>query len=445
MPADVSFDLERGTRHLIRYGGTFQPFVAARAAGSFVEDASGRRVLDFTSGQMSAILGHCHPEIVEVVTEMIGRLDHLFSGMLSGPVIDLSEALGTLAPPLSKVILLTTGAEANEAALKLAKSATGKYEVVGFAQSWHGMTGGAASATYSAGRRGHGPATVGNMAIMAPNTYRPRFTHADGSLDWATELDDGFDLVDRQSTGALAAFVAEPILSSGGIIDLPDGYLTRLKAKCDERGMLLILDEAQTGVGRTGSMFAFQRDPGTTPHLVTLSKTLGAGIPLAAVLCTPDVEQAAHDAGFLFYTTHVSDPLPAAVGLRVIEIVLRDRLAERAVEAGARLAAGLRELQGRYECIGDVRGRGLLLGMEIVADRESKAPAPDLGAAITDRCFELGLSMNIVNLPGMGGVFRIAPPMTVSDEEIDAGLEILGQAMSDALDAQARPGMTAPP
>lgn len=430
MDVGNAFDPEHALRHLIRYGGTFQPFIAERASGSFVEDASGRKVLDFTSGQMSAILGHCHPEIVEVVTEMIGRLDHLFSGMLSQPVIDLAETLGTLAPPLSKVILLTTGAEANEAALRLARTATGRFEVVGFAQSWHGMTGGAASATYSAGRRGHGPAGVGNMAIMAPNSYRPRFCTPDGGLDWQTELDDGFDLIDRQTCGSLAAFIAEPILSSGGILELPEGYLPALAAKCVERGMLLILDEAQTGVGRTGTMFAFERD-GVPPDLLTLSKTLGAGLPLAAVLCTDEIEAAAHEAGFLFYTTHVSDPLPAAVGLKVIEVVVRERLAERAVTAGARLTRGLRELQDRFECIGDVRGRGLLLGMEIVADRETKRAAPELGGAITDRCFALGLSMNIVNLAGMGGVFRIAPPMTVTDAEIDLGVEILGQAMAD--------------
>ncbi len=430
MDAGRVSDHARARRHLIRYGGTFQPFIAERASGSFVEDASGRKVLDFTSGQMSAILGHCHPEIVEVVTEMIGRLDHLFSGMLCQPVIDLAETLGTLAPPLSKVILLTTGAEANEAALRLARTATGRFEVVGFAQSWHGMTGGAASATYSAGRRGHGPAGVGNMAIMAPNAYRPRFCTPDGDLDWQTELDDGFDLIDRQTCGSLAAFIAEPILSSGGILELPEGYLPALTAKCAERGMLLILDEAQTGVGRTGTMFAFERD-GVPPDLLTLSKTLGAGLPLAAVLCTDEIEAAAHEAGFLFYTTHVSDPLPAAGGLKVIEVVVRERLAARAVTAGARLTRGLRELQDRFECIGDVRGRGLLLGMEIVADRDTKRAAPELGGAITDRCFALGLSMNIVTLPGMGGVFRIAPPMTVTDDEIDLGVEILGQAMAD--------------
>jgi 2,2-dialkylglycine decarboxylase (pyruvate) len=423
-------DLERATRHLVRYGGTFSPFIAERAAGAFVEDASGRRVLDFTSGQMSAVLGHSHPEIVEVVTAMIGRLDHLFSGMLSRPVIDLAESLAELAPGMNKVLLLSTGAESNEAALRMAKMVTGGWEVVGFAQSWHGMTGAAAAATYAAGRRGHGPAPAGSMAVFAPNAYRPRFTDGDGKLDWLTELDDAFDLIDRQSAGAPAAFIAEPLLSSGGILDLPLGYLAALRAHCHDRGMLLILDEAQTGLGRTGTMFAFERD-GVMPDILTLSKTLGAGLPLAAVLTTDAIEEAAHERGFLFYTTHVSDPLPAAVGLKVVEIVVRERLAARAAEAGARLMAGLGELYGRYDCVGDVRGRGLLVGLEVVTDKETKKPSPEIGAAITRRCFELGLSMNITALPGMGGVFRIAPPLTITDDELDLGLSILDAAIAD--------------
>jgi 2,2-dialkylglycine decarboxylase (pyruvate) len=194
--------------------------------------------------------------------------------------------------------------------------------------------------------------------------------------------------------------------------------------------MLLVLDEAQTGLGRTGAMFAFERD-GIVPDILTLSKTLGAGLPLAAVLTTDEIESRAHERGFLFYTTHVSDPLPAAVGLKVIEVVARDRLAERAAVAGARLLGGLAELRERYECVGDVRGRGLLVGLEVVTDKTTKKPAPELGAAITRRCFELGLSTNITALRGMGGVFRIAPPLTITDDELDLGLAILDQAVSD--------------
>lgn len=415
-------------RHLIRYGGTFEPLIIERAQGSFVYDADGRAILDFTSGQMSALLGHGHPEIAAVVAEHARSLDHLFSGMLSRPVVDLATRLADVAPAgLERALLLSTGAEANEAAIKMAKLYTGKYEVVSFAQSWHGMTGGAASATYSAGRKGYGPAAVGSFAIPAPYPYRPRFER-DGRFDWQAELDYAFDLIDRQSSGNLAAFIAEPILSSGGLIDLPLGYLAALKRKCSERGMLLILDEAQTGVGRTGLMFACERD-GVVPDILTLSKTLGAGLPLAAVLTSAAIEDECHARGFLFYTTHVSDPLPAAVGLKVLDVVQREGLVERARVAGQRLEAGLRALQERVDCIGDVRGRGLLLGIEIVESRASRRAAPDLGAAITRECMKLGLSMNIVQLPGMGGVFRIAPPLTVSDEEIDLGLELLGRAI----------------
>ncbi|WP_342106545.1 aspartate aminotransferase family protein [Methylobacterium sp. SI9] len=422
----------RARRHLIRYGGTFAPLIIERAEGSFVYDADGRKILDFTSGQMSAILGHGHPEIAAVVADHVGRLDHLFSGMLTRPVVDLATELARLAPgDLDRVLLLTTGAEANEAALRLAKLATGGWEVVSFAQSWHGMTAGAASATYSAGRKGYGPAPTGSFAIPAPNAYRPAFLK-DSAPDWRTELDYAFALIDRQSTGNLAAFLAEPILSSGGIIDLPPGYLAALKEKCVERGMLLILDEAQTGIGRTGLMFACERDE-VVPDILTLSKTLGASLPLAAVLTTPEIEDLCHARGFLFYTTHVSDPLPAAVGLKVLEIVARDRLVARAEEAGARLAARLHALQQRFACIGDVRGRGLLRGVEIVADRATKVPAAELGDAITRRCLELGLSMNIVQLPGMGGVFRIAPPLTATDAEIDLGVDILGRAIEASL------------
>ncbi|WP_164963314.1 aspartate aminotransferase family protein [Rubrivivax sp. JA1026] len=423
---------QNARRHLVRYGGRFEPMIIERAHGSFVYDADGRAILDFTSGQMSALLGHGHPEIAEVVAEHAQRLDHLFSGMLSRPVVELATKLAGVAPAgLERALLLTTGAESNEAALRLAKLYTGRHEVVGFAQSWHGMTGGAASATYSAGRRGYGPAAVGSFAIPAPYPYRPRFERG-GVYDWQAELDYAFDLVDRQSCGSLAAFIAEPILSSGGILELPPGYLAALKAKCVERGMLLILDEAQTGVGRTGLMFACQRD-GVTPDIMTLSKTLGAGLPLAAVLTTAEIEQTCHERGFLFYTTHVSDPLPAAVGAKVLDIVARDHLVERASTAGARLQAGLQALQRDFECIGDVRGRGLLLGLELVKDRATREAAPELGAAITRECMTLGLSMNIVQLPGMGGVFRIAPPLTVSDTEIDLGLDLLRQAITRVL------------
>ncbi|MET0930461.1 MAG: aspartate aminotransferase family protein, partial [Aeromicrobium sp.] len=300
-------------RHLVRYGASFTPRIIERAAGSYVYDRAGTPILDFTSGQMSAILGHSHPEVVAAVTGSMSTLDHLYSGMLSPPVVDLARQLtDTLPDSLSRLLLLTTGAESNEAAIKMAKLYTGRYEIVSFDRSWHGMTSGAASATFSAGRRGYGPPLPGNLTLPTPNAYRSPFRRADGSYDWEAELAYGFDLVDQQSVGSLAACLVEPILSSGGIIEPPLGYLRRLKEMCVERGMLLIVDEAQTGLGRTGTMYAFERD-GVVPDLLTLSKTLGAGLPVAAVVTTDEIEAVCHDRGFLFFTTHVSDPLAATV------------------------------------------------------------------------------------------------------------------------------------
>ncbi|MGN8023878.1 aspartate aminotransferase family protein [Phyllobacterium sp. 22229] len=421
-------------KHLIRYGGAFDPVIIEYAKGSFVYDADNRAILDFTSGQMSALLGHSHPKIVSAVQKQGEKVAHLFSGMLSRPVVQLAERLATLAPGLERTLLLSTGAEANEAAIRMAKLVTGKHEIVAFSKSWHGMTGAAVSATYSAGRRGYGPAMIGSLSIPAPNSFRPRFKHADGTLDWVAELDDAFALIDSQSTGSLAAFIAEPILSSGGMLELPRGYLAALKQKCRERGMLLIFDEAQTGIGRTGDMFAFQRD-GVTPDILTLSKTIGAGLPLSAVMTTAEIEESAHDKGFLFYTTHVSDPLPAAVGLAVLDVVEEEKLVERARHLGAKLFDGLSGLKQRYECVGDVRGRGLLLGVEIVKVGHTKNSDHELGSAIAKEALCRGLSMNIVKLPGMGGVFRIAPPLTISEKEIELGLRII----SDSIDA----GLTA--
>jgi len=423
-------------KHLIRYGGAFEPAIIERAAGSFVFDADSRPILDFTSGQMSALLGHAHPKVVATVCRQVETVAHLFSGMLSRPVVELAGRLAALAPGLDRALLLSTGAESNEAAIRMAKLVTGKHEIVAFSKSWHGMTGVAASATYSAGRKGYGPAAVGSIAIPAPNSFRPRFKKPDGSLDWSAELDDAFTLVDSQSTGNLAAFIAEPILSSGGMLELPRGYLAGLKQKCCERGMLLILDEAQTGVARTGNMFAFQRD-GVTPDILTLSKTIGAGLPLAVVMTTAEIEEAAHERGFLFYTTHVSDPLPAAVGLAVLDVVEEERLVERARHLGAKLFDGLSSLKDRYECVGDVRGRGLMLGVEIVKRGQSREADHELGATIAAEAFRRGLSMNIVKLPGMGGVFRIAPPLTISEQELDLGLQIISDAIEAGLSGSA--------
>ena len=417
--------------HLVRYGGTFAPVIAESARGNWFTDADGRTILDFTSGQMSAILGHSHPEIVAVARQYVGELDHLYSTVLSRPVVDLATLIAKVSPGrLDRILLVSTGGESNEAALRMAKLVTGRHEIVAMSRSWHGVTGGAAAATYSSSRRGYGPSMPGALVLPAPDSYRSRFIDYRGVYDWKSELEFGFELIDRQSSGALAACIVEPILSSGGVLEPPQGYMAALADMCTARGLQLIFDEAQTGLGRTGTLFASERD-GVVPQYLTLSKTLGAGLPLAAMLTTPEIEDVAAERGFLFYTTHASDPLPAAVGLKVIEVILRDRLTERAARLGKRLKDGLEALQQRYDCIGNVRGRGLLLGLDLVKDRRAKTPDPDLALKVSRECLRLGMMTSVVR--GGLGVFRIAPPLTIEPEEIDLGLEIFDKALSAAL------------
>ena len=425
---------EDARRHLTRYGGgTFvaEPIVAAH--GSWVTTASGREVLDFTSGQMSAILGHGHPRIVATLAESAATLDHLYSNMISPPVVDLARRLaGTLPEPLEKVQLVSTGSEANEAALRLAKLVTGGWEIVSFSRSYHGVTQGSLSATYAAGRKGYGPTMPGNFSLPTPNTYRPDITRDDGTLDWERQLDLGFAAIDAASTGSLAACIVEPIISAGGLLVPPPGYLRALQAKCRERGMLLILDEAQTGLCRTGDWYAFENE-GIVPDILTLSKTLGAGLPLAAVVTSSEIEQTAYERGYFFFTTHTNDPLVAAVGNTVLDVLTEDQLDARSRHLGAIMRQRLLDLGERFGVVGDVRGRGLLQGLELVGDRTTKAPAESLGDRVTERCWELGLHMNLARVPGLGGTFRIAPPLTISDAELDQGLDILATALSDVL------------
>jgi 2,2-dialkylglycine decarboxylase (pyruvate) len=293
------------------------------------------------------------------------------------------------------------------------------------------MTSGAQSVNYVAGRRGYGPMMPGSLALPAPNAYHCPVRHCRDTCD-GTCLEVGFDLVDALSTGSLAALIAEPVESSGGVIVPPDGYWQKVKQHCDKRGMLLIFDEAQTAFGRLGRDFAFQHF-GVEPDMLTLSKTLGGGLPLSAAVVSEAMEADCAAKGFVHATSHVSDPLPAHTALAVLDVLAEEALNARALRMGEHLAAGLNHLKDRHEIIGDVRGFGLLQGVELVKDRETRAPDIDTGRAITARCMELGLSMNIVSVGAMAAIWRIAPPLTVSVAEIDRAIAILDQAITEVL------------
>lgn len=417
---------------LIRYCGEFSELIIEKAEGSYIYDTNGRAILDFTSGQMCSVFGHNHPKIMSALQHYKDKPLHLLSAMLSPDVLELANQLTNILPEqLNRVVFLNTGSESNELAIRMAKLHTGGFEVLGFSGSWHGMTAGAQSTTYSLTRKGYGPNIPGNIMVPAPYAYRCPIEHCKGTCD-NTCLEIGMKMADKQSVGAYAAFIAEPVLSAAGIIELSDSYIKRLKELCEERGLLLILDEAQTAFGRLGANFAFE-DLGVIPDFVTLSKTLGGGLPLAATATSKTIEESCFSKGFLYVTSHVSDPFTAAMGLVTLDILLTENMAKKAVEKGTYLKELLLQLKHKYECIGDVRGKGLLLGLEIVKDRVSKEPDIALGNAISNKCLALGLSMNIVRIKGYGGIFRIAPPLSISYSEIDLGIDILDKAIAESL------------
>ncbi|KAK5095459.1 hypothetical protein LTS08_008101 [Lithohypha guttulata] len=341
--------------------------------------------------------------------------------MVSPPTINLAKRLTSLLPPgLDRVLFLSTGSESNEAAIKLAKMYTGKFEIVGLAQSWHGMSGAAQGAQYQGGRRGQGPSVPGQFMLPQPNSYRSIFRHKDGSYDWKTELDYGWSLIDQASNGSIAACLVECIQGDGGIHVLPPGYLAALKRHCEQRRALLIVDEAQTGLGRTGKLFGIDHED-IVPDILTLSKPLGNGLPVSAVITSQEIDRVANERGFLFFTTHANDPLVTAVGGKVLEIVTRKGTLEAVTARSRQLLAGLRHLQERYGCIGDVRGRGLMAGIEIVSDRDGKEPAVELAGELSRNMVKRGLWSQLQD----GKVFRIGPPINSTDEEIQFGLKIL--------------------
>lgn len=419
---------------MMRYGGDIFPNLFKSAKGTIVVDDTGREILDFTSGQMCATIGHNHPAIVNAVNEAGKKAFHMFSGMIPEDVARLAEKVGTewMPPGLTKSIFINTGSESNEVALRIAKMYTGGYEVIAVGGSWHGVTGIASAVSFASDRKGYGVPVPGVFVLPEPNMYRPYIPELSPEDSALRSLEIGLKMFDMASTGRRAAIIVEPVISAGGVLVPPKSYMQALRKAADDRGMLLIFDEAQTAFGRIGKKTGSELF-GITPDIMTLSKTMGGGLPLAAVVTTPKIEEDIHQKGFTFYTSHVSDPLLAAVGLAVLDTIKNEKLIEKSNITGAYLRNKLLSLQDKYECIGEVRGEGLLLGVELVQDRKSRLPHHKLGELTTKKCFELGLSMNIRRRPERGSVWRIAPPLTVTNEEIDKAIAILDKALQDSL------------
>jgi 2,2-dialkylglycine decarboxylase (pyruvate) len=436
----MSEELKQAAKEfLVRYGGDSFPNLFSSANGTIVTDSNGREYLDFTSGQMCATIGHNHTAIVEAVNRAGQKAFHLFSGMIPEVVAELAQVLAHdwLPGDIKRSIFINTGSEATEVALRMAKMYTDGYEVLVLGGSWHGVTGGAASVSMASDRKGYGVPTPGVFIIPEPNAYRPYIPAATEEESALANLNLALKMFDMQSTGRGAAIIAEPIISAGGVLVPPKAFMQALRKAADDREMLLIFDEAQTAFGRIGTKTASEYF-GVVPDIMTMSKTLGGGLPLAAVSTTAKIEDAIHAKHFTYYTSHVSDPLTAEVGLAVLKVITQEHLVARANTMGAYLRGRFEELQQRYEQIGDIRGLGLLLGVELVKDRNSRAAAHELGGLTTRKCFEYGLSMNIRRRPERGSVWRIAPPLTVSTDEIDRAIAILDKSLKESLDELAR-------
>lgn len=401
--------------------------IFVRGSGSEVEDVNGKTYLDFNSGQMCAWLGHNHPAIVGAVSEACDRLIHSHSSYYNDKEIELAERLGNLLPdPLQKSMFLQSGADANEAAINIARKYTGGFEIVSPHTSFHGMSDTTRSLTFAGWHRGYGPPQPGMMAMLAPYCYRCPINLEPETCELAC-LDASFELIDAQTTSRPAAVLTEPIFSAGGVIEPPLGWLPELKRRCEDRGMLLILDEEQTGLGKTGDTFAFEHES-VVPDVITLAKHFGGGICISSVTTSAEIEERVVADEFIVTHSHSNDPLACAAGTATLDVLEQEDLAGKARHIGDYLKTKLHGLAERFEIIGDVRGRGLLQGIELVRDRRTKEPATSEGEAITERCLQSGL---IFSVRREGSVLRLVPPASTTEDQIDRAMEILTGALND--------------
>ena len=397
--------------------------------GSVVRDVNGKEYLDFNSGQMCGALGHNHPRIVQALQESCETLIHSHMSMFNDREIVLAARLAEITPEgMDRSMFLTSGSDSNEAAMAIAKRFTGGYEFASPAVSFHGMTDTTRAVTYSGWHEGYGPYAPGHYPIIAPYEYRCTFCKDRGGCDY-TCLDTSFDLLDAQADGQLAGVITEPLFSAGGVIDLPDGWLRELKRRCEERGALLIVDEAQTGLAKLGSMWGFEHE-GVVPDIFTVSKHFGGGVAISATITTDEIEEKVSASGLVVGHSHSNDPMPCNAAIASIDIILEEVLVDVSQRIGTYWREHMERLAHKHEIIGNIRGRGLLQGIEFVSDRLSREPAFREGRAIGRSCLENGL---ILSVRRNGSVFRFVPPFTTTEAQLDQAADILDHAISQVV------------
>jgi len=405
----------------------FEPVEVVSAKGTRIQAADGKEYLDCFSGISVVNAGHGHPKIVAAAHAQMEKLIHC------GTYVYYNEPAGRLAKRLSEItpgnlkksFLCNSGAEAIEGALRLAKQFTGKHEMIALTYGFHGRTNATLSITGNRGRKKRGgPYLPGVAFAPAPYFYRCPFGSKSEEECGAKSAEALRDVLRYQTSGDVAAFVAEPVMGEGGILVPPKNYFALVKKILDEEGILFIADEVQSGFGRTGRLFAIEHY-GVLPDIMAMAKGIAGGFPLGAFIARPDVSEAFSPGDHL--STFGGNPVCCAAALANIEVLIEERLPENAEARGAQLLTALRNIKERHPLIGDVRGLGLMIGVELVKD-SAKTPAPQEAVAVRKLCRESGI------LVGVGGTFgnvvRIQPPLCMSEAEAAQVTEIFGKVIS---------------
>lgn len=403
------------------------PLVAKRALGAMVEDVDGNRFLDCAAGIAVCATGHCHPRVVEAIQRQAGRLLHICAADFYEPLyVNLAERLAALAPGEApkKVFLGNSGAEAVEAALKLARYHTGRPYLLAFLGAFHGRTMGAVSLTASKPtyHRRFGPLVPGIVHVPYAYCYRCAYNLTYPSCDLACI---GY-VEDRLFTQTIApdevaAVFVEPVLGEGGYVVPPPGWLARLRALCDQHGILLVADEVQSGLGRTGKMFAVE-NWSVVPDILCSAKALASGMPLSAMIASEDVMSwppGAHG------STYGGNPVCCAAAHATLDVIDEEGLLENAARVGGWLLENLRNLSHESRLLGDVRGLGLMIGVELVCDRETREKAVEETEQVVMACFNRGLLV----LPCGPSTIRFSPPLIISQEQAEMAFEIFAEAV----------------
>ena len=408
--------------------------VAARAYGPYVEDTEGRRYLDFHGNNVHHV-GYGHPRVKAAIARQMDELPFSPRRFACEPATALAAKLADLAPgSLSKVLFTTGGSDAVEVALKIARAATGRHKTVSFWDAFHGAGFGAASVGGEQLFRSHaaGPLLSGTEHVAPFACYRCPYGYPEVGgrprLELCRLTCARFVRYVLEKEGDVGAVIAEPARSVPYIP--PPGFWQEVRAACDDQGALLIFDEIPTGLGKTGRMFACEHDA-VVPDLLVMGKGLGGGIlPIAAVLARPELD--VMGAFAIGHYTHEKNPVTAAAGLATIAIIEEEGLVEHAAELGAHALGRLEDLKHHHPVIGDVRGRGFLMGIELVSSREGKEPADDLAEDVFYRCLEAGLSFKV----SMGNTLTLTPPLIVTAEQMEFALGVLDRCIGEAARAR---------